>query len=119
MRYDKLKYISKNDNNRYDNNNILPESSGEKNKNQSKIHIISNGISKQHNDNKSILKKNKSSNLTIITNPKIVDTLIINKNIEKFNREMNSELIKNKEVKAKEIMCDTIENIENILVIFI
>lgn len=78
-----------------------------------------NALEKQQfNENKNILRKNKSSNLTIITNPKINEKINI-KNIEKFNKDLNSELIKNKDKKAKEVMCDTIENIENILVIII
>jgi len=67
---------------------------------------------------KNTFRNIKSSNLTIITNSNLMNTLNC-KNIENFNKNLNSELINNKAVKAKEIFCDTIENIGDILVIHI
>jgi hypothetical protein len=84
-------------------------------KNDLKCIILNNKIPPS---DKNTFRNIKSSNLTIITNSNIMNTLNC-KNIENFNKNLNSELIKNKAVKAKEIFCDTIENIGDILVIYI
>ena len=112
---DKLLQNSEYINQRYD-KIIIPDYSSEKNN----LNCImpNNKIplsDKNFNSNKNTFRNIKNSNLTIITNLNIMNTSNC-KNIENFNKNFNSVLIKNKAVKAKEIFCDTIENIGDILV---
>ncbi len=96
-------------------NKILIESTQYKIKYNNKIPNYIIPVDKQLNENKNTFRKNKNSNLNIITNLNTIDRLN-NKNIEKFNKDLNSEFIKNNDINGKNIIYDTSENIENILV---
>lgn len=93
------------------------DTQSKKTKNKSNVLNNKSEMNGKINQDKNIFRKNKNSNLTILTNQQLIDN-IFDEKIEIFNKNLNHELRQNYNLKSKEIMLDSIENLGEILVIF-